>query len=433
MILILLRIYWTNLSRDRVAQAMTFLLPIIFFSIFAMVFSGQGGDVTPRIRVAVVDEDHSGTSRQFVRKLQAEPSLNVKTQAMPEGAPKGTPEMPITASSAEAMVRGGSVPVAIVLPAGFDTSLARFEGGGQIVKILADKSDPIAPHMVEGLLQKTAMLAAPSRLSRNGIEHFRKYAGALTPSQQQAVDRWMPELDSLGAAAQSESGGIGATDSAFAGGLVRTQVVDVLGKKKDNGMVSFYAAGVAVMFLLFSCSSAAGALLDEIDSGTLDRVLTSNVGMTGLLAGKWVFMTLMGMLQITVMFSYAMLVFKLDLLGHFPGFAVMTFFTAATAAAFGLVLATACKTRAQLGGISTIVILSISAIGGSMFPRFLMSEAMQKAGLVAFNAWALDGYVKVFWRDAQVAELWPQVAVLAGFAVVFLTLARMMARRWESA
>ncbi len=433
MILTLLKIYWTNLSRDRVAQAMTFLLPIIFFSIFAMVFGGRSGDVTPQIRLVVADEDHSRTSREFVAKLRQETSLKVQTAAVPEGAAKGTPEVPINAARAESMVRGGDVSVAIVLPAGFDTSLARFDGKGEAVKILADKSDPIAPHMVEGLLQKTAMTAAPSRLSRNGIEEFRKYAGELTPQQQKSVDQWLPTLDTLGSAAPSESGKAGAEKAGLASGLVRSQIVDVLGKKKDNGMVSFYAAGVAVMFLLFSCSSAAGALLDEIDAGTLDRVLTSNVGMTGLLAGKWIFMTLMGMLQITVMFVYAMLVFKLDLASHVPGFAVMTFFTAATAAAFGLVLATACKTRAQLGGISTIVILSISAVGGSMFPRFLMSEAMQKAGLVAFNAWALDGYVKVFWRDARVVELWPQVAVLAGFAVVFLSLARTLARRWESA
>ena len=42
----------------------------------------------------------------------------------------------------------------------------------------------------------------------------------------------------------------------------------------------------------------------------------------------------------------------------------------------------------------------MSALGGSMFPRFLMSENMQKVGLLTFNAWALDGYLKVFWRDA---------------------------------
>ena len=56
----------------------------------------------------------------------------------------------------------------------------------------------------------------------------------------------------------------------------------------------------------------------------------------------------------------------------------------------------------------------MSALGGSMFPRFLMSETMQRIGLVTFNAWALDGYLKVFWRDAPIWELWPQVAVLAG-------------------
>ena len=75
-----------------------------------------------------------------------------------------------------------------------------------------------------------------------------------------------------------------------------------------------------------------------------------------------------------------------------------------------LVLATLARSRAQLSGFSTILILTMSALGGSMFPRFLMSETMQKIGLVTFNAWALDGYLKVFWRNAPVWQLWPQVA-----------------------
>ncbi len=131
------------------------------------------------------------------------------------------------------------------------------------------------------------------------------------------------------------------------------------------------------------------------------------------------------------MFLWGKLAFRLDLFRHLPGFAVMTLVTAATAAAFGLVLATLCRTRQQLSGISTIVILSISAVGGSMFPRFLMSETMQKMGLFAFNAWALDGYIKVFWRNAKIVELWPQVAVLLAFMAAFLIVARVLARRWE--
>ena len=75
--------------------------------------------------------------------------------------------------------------------------------------------------------------------------------------------------------------------------------------------------------------------------------------------------------------------------------------------AFGLFLASTCRTRAQLGGISLLIILVMSSLGGSMFPRYLMPAGMQKAGLATFNAWALDGYIKVFWREAPLGALLP--------------------------
>ena len=178
---------------------------------------------------------------------------------------------------------------------------------------------------------------------------------------------------------------------------------------------------------------AGGALLEEAEAGTLERLLSTNIGMTGVLVGKWILLALIGCLQLTVMFLWGRVAFGLPLFSHLPGFAVMTVVTASAAAALGLVLATLAKSRAQLSGFSTILILTMSALGGSMFPRFLMSENMQKVGLLTFNAWALDGYLKVFWRQAAIWELWPQVLVLVSLAAVFLTLARLLARRWETA
>ncbi len=78
------------------------------------------------------------------------------------------------------------------------------------------------------------------------------------------------------------------------------------------------------------------------------------------------------------MFLWAQLVFGVDLLGHFDGFVVMTIVTASAAAAFGLFLATLCKTRGQLNGLSVILVLSMSALGGSMVPRYLMSEQLRE-------------------------------------------------------
>jgi ABC-2 type transport system permease protein len=187
------------------------------------------------------------------------------------------------------------------------------------------------------------------------------------------------------------------------------------------------------MFLLFSCAGAGGTLLEEEESGTLDRLIGSRAGMTGVLAGKWVFLIIMGVLQLTVMFSWGALMFGLPLLSHLAGFFLVTLFTAAAAAGFGLVLATLSRSRAQLSGMSTIIILSMSAIGGSMFPRFMMSETMQQMGLITFNAWALDAYLKVFWREVPLWQLWPQLAVLGTIALVFFGVARLLARRWETA
>ena len=424
MIATLLKLGWMNLRRDRVAQALTFLLPIVFFSIFASVFGGQGSG-TSRIRVAVVDEDHSELSGRIVAGLVKETGLRVRTAATENGT--GT----LDRNGAETLVRNGDVPVAVVIPQGLGASFATsgFGGSGPEIQLLADVSDRIAPQMVLGLLQKVAMTAAPDLLMQGGLTQFEKHAGAMTPQQKAAVDQWLPQL-------RNEANGTGASSGTTAGAMgVGVNVVDVMGSTTRRGsLISFYAAGIGVMFLLFSAvAGAGGALLDEVEAGTLERLLSTRVGMTGILLGKWLFLALMGAAQLTVMFLWGAIVFKLPLFSHLGGFAIMTIVTAAAAAGLGLVLATIAKSRAQLSGFSTILILTMSALGGSMFPRFLMSETMQKFGLVTFNGWALDGYLKVFWREVPNWQLWPQVLVLSTLTVAFLSVARTLARRWEMA
>jgi ABC-2 type transport system permease protein len=418
----LLKAGWLNLKRDRVAQALTFALPIVFFSIFASVFGGQG-EATSRVRVAVVDEDHSELSARIIAGLEKETALRVR-RTTDDGAA-------LDRRRGEELVKNGDVPVTIVIPQGIGESFgAAGFGSSAKVQLLADVSDRIAPQMVLGLLQKVTMTAAPDLMMKGGMKQFEQRAGALTPQQRAAVDAWLPQL-------KAESQG---QDAASAAGnsngiMLSTEVVDVMGSSTRRGsLISFYAAGIGVMFLLFSCvAGAGGALLDEQEAGTLERLLSTRLGMSQLLLGKWLFLTLIGMAQLTVMFVWGWLVFSLPLFSHMPGFLVMTTVTAGAAAGLGLVLATIAKSRAQLSGFSTILILTMSALGGSMFPRFLMSETMQKFGLLTFNGWALDGYLKVFWREAALFQLWPQVLVLISLTIAFLAGARVLARRWEAA
>jgi ABC-2 type transport system permease protein len=408
------------LRRDRGAMILSFILPIAFFSIFAVIFGGMGGG-TPRVSVALVDEDHSPVSARLVQALLHEESLAARTH--PEGK-KGEPAPPdYTAATARTAVQQGDISAALIIPQGFGAHPIAFGPSADrpTFVILHDSSDPVAAQMVSGMLQKTVMTAIPDVMARTGLQYFERATGNLTPEQRRAIE------SSLAMVRPGAAGSANSND----GGLVSLDIRDVVGERRS--MVSFYVAAIGVMFLLFTASAAGGSLLDEAESGALDRVLSSRVNMTTLLAGKMAYSALLASLQLTLMFLWAAAVFHVDLFSHIPGFLIMTACTAFAVAGFGMLLASLSHTRAQAGAISTLLILTMSAIGGSMFPRYFMPEAMQKVGLATINAWAIDGYTKVFWRNEPISHLAPQVAVLLGAGIVLFLIARRFARRWEFA
>jgi ABC-2 type transport system permease protein len=426
MILTVLRVCLLNLRRDGVAWVLGFIVPVIFFSIMAYIFGSMGGGRTPKIELAVVDEDQSELSKRLIAGLEKEASLIIH-KARKEHA--DGPATPYTRADGEELVRAGKVPVVVIVPRGLGKDFPRFDGQGSPIELLVDSSNPVAGQMLTGLLQKVVMTGMPEAFMTSGISQFEKYAGGLTEQQRKAIDAWLPMLKQASGSADSGSGPAAAANF----GLIPIKSIDLFGAKKKNPAIAFYAAATAVMFLLFATANGGGgSFLEEVESGTLDRLLSSNLTLTQLVLGKWLWFTLVGIAQVTVMFIWGALVFQVQLLEHLAGFVVMTVTTAAAASSFGLVLGTLCKTRGQLAGLSTTVILLMSAVGGSMFPRFLMPPIMKSLGLFTFNGWALDGYQKVFWFEQPLTALWPQVLVLALIAVGFLFAARKLARRWAS-
>jgi ABC-2 type transport system permease protein len=416
------------LRRDRGALVLSFILPLAFFSIFAAIF-GKQNNSTPKVKVIVVDEDRSEASRDLVNGLKGETSLAVMTA--PAAKSKNAPlPADYTAATAEAAVKAGDAPVALIVPRGFGQHPVAFgrDADESPIQLLNDESDTIAPQIVMGLLQKAAMTSMPAVMAQESMNYTSESVGGFTPEQRAKVEGWLDALRKKTANGTAAT----AADSDNVG-IIRVKTRAVVGQNKKSPMISFYAAGIGVMFLLFTASNSAGALLDEAESGTLERVLSTRVTMTALLAGKLVFNTLLAFIQLVAMFLWGWAVFKLDFFSHLPGFVVMGLCTAFAVAAFGMLLASVCHTRAQLGALSTLLILIMSAVGGSMFPRYFMSESMQKAGLATINAWAIDGFTKVFWRDLPVTELWPQVSVLVAIGIGLFAIARRVARRWEMA
>lgn len=215
--------------------------------------------------------------------------------------------------------------------------------------------------------------------------------------------------------------------------VLQIKVENPQSARQENPQIAMYAAGIAVLFLLFSSTGNAATLLEEAESGTLDRVMVSKAQVFHIIVGKWLGIFLLGMVQISVMFLWAEWIFQIQLWKHLDGFFVMTCCTSAATASLAMLMATLCNSRAQLNAISVVLILSMSAMGGSMIPRFVMSDRMKEIGQWTFNAWALDGYQKVFWYQTSVASLRTEVTVLLGSAVIMGGLAFIFAQRWKHA
>ena len=418
------------LRRDRAAFVLAFVLPIAFFSIFAVIFGGQH-DTTPRVKVILVDQDKSEASRDIVRALSQDSSLVIATH--PDASSNNAPAPPpYTAATAEAAVKAGDAPVALIIPPGFGQHPVAFglDANATPIQLLNDSSDSIAPQIVTGMLQKAAFTAMPAVMAKQGMEYSERYLGSYTPEQRAKMQTALEEIKKQRAQQENSSAG---SSSASGENVIAVTTHSVVGDNKNSSMISFYAAAIGVMFLLFTASGSAGALLDEAESGALDRILSSRITMTRLLAGKLLYNTALAFVQLVAMFLWGWAVFKLDFFSHLGGFVVMGVVTAFAVASFGLLLASACHTRAQLGALSTLLILIMSSIGGSMFPRYLMPENIQKAGLLTINAWAIDGFTKVFWRNLPIWDLGPQVGVLVAVGIVLFLIARRVARRWEYA
>jgi ABC-2 type transport system permease protein len=406
---------WRNFSRDRAAVALAVVLPIVFFSVFAVVFSGAINAESRRVRIGVADLDASELSRKFVSGLQAETALEVVV------ADGNGPPLPAV-ESIQQSVRSGEFPVALVIPRGFGASLFDFAAPRRPqLQLLVDGSDPVAAGLASGLVQKVLATSMPDESLAAGVQLVRGWAGGLTPEQEANLKA---NIDASNELRRSAGGGT-------QWGLANVAVRDILGERKENPVVAFYAASIGVMFLLFSAARAGGSILDEVDSGTLDRVLSSRVTMSALLSGKLAFLTLLGLVQLWTMFLWGAAFFGLEVAPHAAGILVMSIVTSLAAAAFGLLLASFCRTRAQLYAGSTLIILIISAVGGSMFPRFLMPEAVLRYSLLLFNSWALEGFMDILWRDRGTAAVIPEALVLVAWAAAFFVAARLFARKWE--
>jgi len=462
MTLTILSIMLLRLRNSPLELVLIFIVPVMFFSIFATIFShGISNSENMTVRIGVVDPYETELAQELIDSFQENASLRCHRIAIvndEEAADEFVQTYPAT-NKYDLLVR--------VLP---DTSKSQSSASPSIA-LITDGQNPMALSIVKSLvkgffLQRAAQRkspgfgyssasgADPARGPAHSQTHPAAASNALSPHDHESIIQ-LREIDDVLLKEPSdvvlhvdelESGKMGilsntGTDESHDrsnSSSTKTEepvhfvVLTPQSDNQPNPRVAMYAAGIAVLFLLFSATGNAATLLEERETGTLDRILASRAGLVHVLVGKWLGLFVLGCLQITAMFAWADLVFKISLMDHLPGFCIMTASTSAATSSFAIFLATLSKSRAQLSAFSVLIILSMSALGGSMIPRFAMSDRMKEIGQWTFNAWAIDGYQKVFWYQLPIKNLETEVLVLCGSSLIFGAASVLLSSRWKT-
>lgn len=368
----------TLFFHDQRSVILTFLLPVILITLFAFAYGSIGtydGRSEP-IRLLVSDQDKTTSSKDIIHKIDSLEDIEI-----------------VLADSfnPEEMVIKGKYACALIVYKGFQDSL----NAGRLtsIELVFDKSREVEVGILQQNLTSTLMSSATEIIITKNIENY-------LSEQFQDIDYKTREsiLKSV------------INDDNEKPDIKWTSVV---GEKNDTRLGLIQAvAGTAILMLLFSVAGVGTSILEEKENGTINRLLYSPLNGSTILYSKMAFAFFISILQLTSMFLFAWSVLNMDMNVNFASLILMIVATSFAVSSLGIFLAAVAKTRQQAQNLSTIMILVMSAIGGSMIPLFIMPVILQKIALISVNYWGIQGFYDIFWRALPLSAVLPKIIVL---------------------
>jgi len=170
-----------------------------------------------------------------------------------------------------------------------------------------------------------------------------------------------------------------------------------------------YVPGFGVTFLLIDMLwGVSVALKDEKQWGTLQRLRISGASTAGMLIGRLSARTLIGFVQMIVLFGVGWLLFAINLGTHPSVLLLPATAIAFAAAAFGLVMATIAPSRDSVLPIGSVAAMVMSALGGCWWPLEFEPGWMRAAALGLPTTWSMRAFNDLMIRGLEPGvALWP--------------------------
>jgi ABC-2 type transport system permease protein len=407
-------------TRQRASLFFTFIWPVCVAVLFGVLFGG-GNETTPRLPIAVVDEDGTPESKAFAQRLLTRDSFEA-----------------VSATRAEALeaVRRGKRTAAVILRPGFGEASSRmFYGTPPEVQLYTDPSRQAERGMLEGLLMQQGaermqtMFTNPTQGRQNVQKALQDLKKEPAGRQQPGLETFLGQIDTFLATPDAKAlapgddvpaGDTTAGGTAASGSWEPLRVTFADLDRERTGPRNGYDVTFpqAMLWAVFGCVMAFGTtFVSERVRGTLVRLQVSPLSRGQILAGK-------SLAALLAIFAVECLLLGLGVVvfGVRPAsWALLVPAIACTSAAFVgiiLLLASMAHTEHGIGGLGPAVMMPMFMLGGAMIPLMFMPPWLAGVSYLSPVRWAILALEGAIWRNFGPAEMVVPCAILLAVALV---------------
>jgi ABC-2 type transport system permease protein len=396
------------IAKDRGTLAVLFLLPLLLGTLIGGInlqLAGEEDGPAILLDVGLVNQDGGTFGAQVAQALQSIEELKVETFDRIEDA--------------EGRVAEGEITAAVVIPADFTQKINTHTPTA--VEVIVDPAQPEAASIVTGIMNQVVAEVTIWGEVQYGIRALLDESGLATAASAQ-------ELQAL----EAQNLGVIMTrlNEIRRNPAIAVVSEDLGGATVEGGITLFFAymfPGFTVMFVFFIVGMSGSSLLNERESGALRRLLAAPISRGAIIAGKMLAYVALACLQVVALLGVASIFFDMPL-GESPaGLVLLTLAVGLVATALGMLVAALSKTPKQADDVGTVLAFVLAGVGGAIplagTPIARAGGFMGGLAKLTPHAYAVEGYYSLMAENGTLAQILPELGIMAVMAVVFCLVA----------
>jgi ABC-2 type transport system permease protein len=353
-------------------------LPVIIITLIGLTFGSEGS-----IDLGVLDRDGSARSAALVDRLDEVDGVELEVYDDEDELRRD--------------VRTTAVQAGLVLPDGYADALAAGDATLDVVVDLTSEGVASALATLEGVV------------SDEGVQEGAVRFVAARTADEDAARR-------LVQTAAGDVVPVVARDAT----TIRSTV--------DTGSFSYTAPANLVLFVFINTFVVSTVIAVDRKAGLVRRMLSTANQPAIILVGVGASRFLFALVQSSLIVGVGSLLFSVEWGDPFAA-AVLTCAFAAVATAVGVLVGSWVSDADQAQAIGIPLGVAMGMLGGCMWPIDLVPRVMQVVGHLTPHAWVMDAWQELIFDDGTLTDILPNLAVLAGAALVIGLLATRQLRR----